>query len=493
MPIRGSEKATRLRKSWAAPFRERVLPLLDEEAFRDAFSSTRGRPNKSSRLLVALHLLKEWNDLTDEQVIDNLEYNLQWHFALGIESDTAHTCQKTMHNFRTILTDNERAQQVFKDVTRGLANMDGIALGRQRLDSTHILSNIAVLSRLGLFVETVTLFLRELRKEAPASYKSLDSGYGRRYLDREGYFSDAKREQARRRLPVVAQDVYALVLGFEDDEAVSSLSSFGLLRRLFEEQCEVVAEADVGDGDGGNGEGEVEGIGGQGRVKLRDPKSISSGSLQSPHDPDVTYGHKGKGHEVQVSETCDEENPYQLITGVAVNGANESDQNAVLPMLNQLEESGMAPDEMLADTGYGSGENIVESAQRGVDLHAPVPDPDKAQPVDHFQRPVSDKLWTDTDSSKPASPSHPRADSSKPLELAWFSFDKTCCLVFSCPAGHPAIDQYLSKTNQLIARFSAETCTNCPLAAICPTGLDLGVVDTWLTASDTHPGGEKPA
>ena len=274
MPIRGSEKATRLRKSWAAPFRERVLPLIDEEAFRDAFSSTRGRPNKSSRLLVALHLLKEWNDLTDEQVIDNLEYNLQWHFALGIE---------------------------------------------------------------------------------------------------------------------------------------------------------------------------------------------------------------------------DEENPYQLITGVAVNGANESDQNAVLPMLDQLEERGMAPDEMLADTGYGSGENIVESAQRGVDLHAPVPDPDKAQPVDHFQRPVSDKSWTDTDSSKPASPSHPRADSSKPLELAWFSFDKTCCLVFSCPAGHPAIDQYLSKTNQLIARFSAETCTNCPLAAICPTGLDLGVVDTWLTASDTHPGGEKPA
>jgi adenylylsulfate kinase-like enzyme len=60
-----------------------------------------------------------------------------------------------------------------------------------------------VLTRLGLFVETVTNFLKDLRREDPEAFESLDGGYTRRYLDREGYFSDAKREQARRRLPVV--------------------------------------------------------------------------------------------------------------------------------------------------------------------------------------------------------------------------------------------------------------------------------------------------
>lgn len=35
-----AEKVSRLKRSWAAPFRERVLPLIDEEAFRDAYSST---------------------------------------------------------------------------------------------------------------------------------------------------------------------------------------------------------------------------------------------------------------------------------------------------------------------------------------------------------------------------------------------------------------------------------------------------------------------
>ncbi len=87
------------------------------------------------------------------------------------------------------------------------------------------------------------------------------------------------------------------------DAAVRELPSFETLMRLFEEQCEVVT------GDDGR-------------------------------DDDESGGGTG-------------------------NGAHESDQNAVLPMLNQLEQSEMLPEEELADTGYGSGANIIESAQRG--------------------------------------------------------------------------------------------------------------------------------
>jgi hypothetical protein len=55
------------------------------------------------------------------------------------------------------------------------------------------------------------------------------------------------------------------------------------LVRLFKEQCEP--------------------------FKAEEPKRVelleapSSSSMQSPSDPDVTYGHKGKGYEVQLSET----------------------------------------------------------------------------------------------------------------------------------------------------------------------------------------------
>ena len=61
-------------------------------------------------------------------------------------------------------------------------------------------------------------------------------------------------------------------------------------------------------------------------VALKDPKQVSADSLQSPHDPDVTYsGHKGKGYEVQVAETCHEENATQLITHVEVTPSSGSD------------------------------------------------------------------------------------------------------------------------------------------------------------------------
>ena len=41
----------------------------------------------------------------------------------------------------------------------------GVRTGKQRLDSTHVMSNIAVLTRLGLFCETVRVFLLAVSRE----------------------------------------------------------------------------------------------------------------------------------------------------------------------------------------------------------------------------------------------------------------------------------------------------------------------------------------
>ena len=462
------QKAERLRKSWAEPFRTRILPLIDEELFRDAFSETTGRPNTSIRMMVALHLLKETNDLTDEQVLEELEYNLQWHYALDLEPEETHTCQKSLHNFRERLMANERAQQLFVKVTKALAEADGLSLGRQRLDSTHVVPNIAVLTRLGLFVETVTHFLKELRAEAPEAFASLDKGYVRRYLEREGYFSDAKREQARRRLPVVATDIYALVRAFESDVTVSAMPSYQQLERLFDEQCELVTDDD----DESGGEGGPVGGGGL-RVKAREPKEVRSDSLQSPHDPDATYGHKGKGYEVQITETCGKENRYQVVTATMVNGAHESDQKAVEPMLDRLEQGEMKPKVLEADTGYGSGENIVASAKRGVDLHAPVQNPKAPPPKDHFAAPVTDEYvparpQQEPERSTPAAPESPEPE--KALGLETFVFDATYHELRACPAGKAPSSQHVVD-GQLIATFAAESCGSCPLRSRCPTRL----------------------
>ena len=101
-------------------------------------------------------------------------------------------------------------------------------------------------------------------------------------------------------------------------------------------------------------------------MALKDPKQVSADSLQSPHDPDVTYsGHKGKGYEVQVAETCHEENATQLITHVEVTPSSGSDTDVSVPVVDGLAERKVRPDELFADTAYGSGRNAFEASRRG--------------------------------------------------------------------------------------------------------------------------------
>ena len=425
------KKRARLERSWAEPFRQHVLPLIDEELFRDCFCEDNGRPNTSIRVLVGLHLLKEADDLTDEQILDALEFNLQWQHALGVQPADAHVCEKTLHNFRNRMLGSPRACKLYEQLTAALMKADGLSAVRQRLDSTHTLSNIAVLSRLGVFTETVTAFLRDLRRDAPAKLTWLGEGYTERYLAREGFFADAKREDARRRLPMVAHDLHALVYLFAEDAEVREWASYGLLVRLLAEQCDVTGEP-----------------GPEGPVTIKPPQEVGGGSLQSPHDPDATYGHKGKGYEVQLAETCVAENPYQVITAVDVTDANGSDQNATMPIVEKLIENGRMPDEILADTGYGSGENIVACAKLGVTLVAPVQDADKPAPV------------------TPGCAAPPREER-REIDLGDFAFNAAFDRVESCPAGHAAIEQHTMPSG-LAARFGGAACAGCPYAASCP-------------------------
>ena len=531
-------KRARLEKSWSQVFNVHVLPLIDEELFRAAYHEDTGRPNKSVRLLTGLHLLKEWNDLTDEEVLESLEYNLQWHHALGVTSEDAHTCQKTLHNYRAKLMQDGRAGSLFDNIAVGLAALDGLRWGRQRLDSTHVMSNIAVLTRLGLFTETVTKFLGELRHEEPEKLGSLDGGYRERYLDREGYFADAKKKQARRRLPVVARDLLALVRAFEQDETIREWESYSLMVRLLDEQCEIIEPDDdsdsssgprvelrpqaevsegskpaagdgegsgsksVGDDESGDGDDaakadgddeaerpaelDAEGPGAEPAtfedpgLRLKEGTELSGGSLQSPHDPDATYGHKGKGYEVQIAETCEASNPYQIITGIDVNGANESDQHATLPMVEQLLDKGLGPEVMFADTAYGSGENIVACAECGVDLQAPVQDPNKPSAVDRWAEPV--EPICDTSAETTAEGEQPQGDvpvssatHSEPaptnaMGLESFRFNAAYCNVETCPAGHGPREQEIRDAPvPYRAVFAAELCEGCPMASCCPT------------------------
>ena len=143
------DKRARLEKTWAHQYRSHALPLIDEERFAKYFDLDNGRPNKSVRLVVSVLILKEIKNLTDQEALEQLEWNTAWHYAFDVTPEEAHTCQKTLHNFRKLLLDDDEGAGLFEGTTARLIEAAGLRTGRQRLDSTHIVSNIKLLTRLG--------------------------------------------------------------------------------------------------------------------------------------------------------------------------------------------------------------------------------------------------------------------------------------------------------------------------------------------------------
>ena len=141
------KKARRLERSWAEVFRNEALPLIDEERFAPMYCADNGRPNRAVQTVLGVHLLKEMFNLTDDEALEQLEFNLLWHHALRLDMEETHLPQKTLHNFRVRLMQHDGGRLAFQETTERIIQALGIRTGKQRLDSTHIMSNIATLTR----------------------------------------------------------------------------------------------------------------------------------------------------------------------------------------------------------------------------------------------------------------------------------------------------------------------------------------------------------
>jgi len=474
-------KQQRLESQWPGIFRREILPmLLEAEAdFAGLYHGVLGAPNKAVAELLGILILKEFHDYTDEQTLEAVEFNLQWQYALQLGVSEAYVCQKTLHNFRDRLVQSEKHQALFHHLTGRIIDRFGLDTSRQRMDSTQVVGAMKQLSRLGLFVKTIETFLFKLQRmgtkdpKVAALVAGLPKRFHERYLDRAGYFSDSRSSLASRRLDACARDLWALIDRFRGHAKISRLKQYRHLQRLFNEQCEIssppspesVEPLSVSLGSGTTNASssgpsssdaaaqespeaspspavstETETASStetEAEVRLKAPHTIASTSLQNPSDPDATYGHKGKGYQLQLVETCGPDNPFQVLTTTQLQGAHESDQKATLPLLKTLEDHQRKPQVAFADSNYISGENIVAADALGVDLHGPLP------------------------GSAPAL---------ERLSLDDFRFDATDQQVDACPRGQAPLRQEKARQGPgRRAYFDRILCDACPQAGECPT------------------------
>jgi hypothetical protein len=414
-----------LDESWPGLFRAHILEQLPVDEFALVFHESFGRPTKELYTVLGSLLLQQCFDLTDPQTVEQLAYNIQWHYALNIseESDSAkYLCEKTLWSMRQIATEMGLHDTAFENITAYLAEVFKVNDDKQRIDSVHIHSNMRRLGRIGIFVTAVDKFLTNLNRQHKPLWESVDAELIEKYQGTKARqcFGLVKPSQSAATLSAVASDLYRLVIQFDSHPEVTEMYSFKLLKRIVNEQCEVSE-------DGSS-------------VEVKPAKQIRSDSLQNPSDPDATYsGHKGQGYQVQIMETYTEtEDPKQkakelnLVTHVEVEKACQGDSQALLPAVESTLLRGLGPAQVTADSLYGSDENIGEAAQMGVEV-------------------VSPAMGT---------------EQREEAKLSDFEFCSDGH-VAQCPAGHKPVVKKKKKT-RFSQGFDLSVCDGCPLVESCP-------------------------
>lgn len=340
----------RLDSNWPGLFRSQILHLMPVDQIGSHFHPNLGSRTKELHGMAGLLFLKETFNLTVSEAVDKYMFDGRYQYALNVTPANATMSEATYFRYQDIFLEDDAAFAVFQNVTNAFVKTLELDMSRQRLDSTHIYSDMATFGRTRLMAVAIKRFLTSLQRHNQTHYDSIDKEFLARYAPSQNkLFADWKKEDAKRLRQSVAEDLFFLVDCFAKVEKITNRSTYKSMARILDEQCDV---------DCGN-------------VVV---KSKTGGDvMQNPSDEDATYdGHKGPGYQAQIFETCSPDNEEQLIVGCIPETACAPDSDAVEPMLDQLEEANRMPEIALADGAYGSDENVEHAEARGVDLQSPV-------------------------------------------------------------------------------------------------------------------------
>jgi hypothetical protein len=407
----------RLLDSWAGVFRHVILELMPVDIISDQFDPDMGRPTKELYSMAGLLLIQEFMDWSKEEALDAYSFDMKVQYALNLEPVTHDISKRTLERYMRLFEDNDLAKATMDLIIVRLVEVLGLRIDKQRLDSTHIFSDMASFGRTRLMGVAIKRFLTQVIRHNKQAYHVLDEQLRQRYAPGVNQlFADTKTDSESRRLlrQQVAEDMYYLIRQFADTPEHSRRDTYKALERIFYEQCQVHED----------------------KVCVKD--RTGGDVMQNPSDPDATYdGHKGPGYQVQISETCDPANEIQLITCAIPQTASQHDSEAVEAVLEDLEATGLLPDQMLADTLYSSDENVQLAAEHGVELVGPV-----------------GGCSTKDDGY---------------LSIDDFNIDEETEEVICCPAGHkPESSEHNIVTGKTKTVMSESICRECEFRKQCP-------------------------
>jgi hypothetical protein len=349
----------RLEASWAGDFYREVFSRLDEEPFSVLYAGIPSRPNVPVNLLVGLEYMKAGFGWSDEELYEGFLYNVQVRYALGItELGESEFDLRTLYYFRERLNRHmlEKGENLlvkaFEQVTDEQVAAFKLKTGMQRMDTTQVSSNIRNWSRMEMLVVVLQRVYRMLDEADQGRYQEGFQPYVREHSCHYMYrLKKGEYGEHLQRIGEFMQGILVELSGKYAQEAV-----YQMLKQVFGEHYRVEGE----------------------KVKWVEDKELSSQRLLSPDDAEATLRfHRGKeyrGYVANLCETCDPENPIQLITNIQVASNTVDDPKLLLEALPNLQQR-TTLETLYTDGGFGSFEvdqalvqgriGLVASAIRG--------------------------------------------------------------------------------------------------------------------------------
>ncbi len=352
--------------SWHQVFWREVTSRIDEAPYSVLYSQTQGRPNSSIRVLIGMMILKEGNGWSDAQLFEEARFNLQVMQALGfVNLDEDVPVESTYYEFRSLVHNYKEEKGLdliegcFKQITADQIKSYNISGKKIRLDSKLLQSNISHSTRVHLVLEGIRVRIRKLdiislKEKLDEDQYELLVCLKEKTTSNITYSLDKQGEQK------ALQDAgYIIKALLEQDNGDWN----DTLLQIYNEQY----KEEQGEEPGATAKDE------RLAIKVKTPNEIQSNSVQSIHDPQAAYRKKGKGHSSQtvsgyhanITETCDPEDPINLVCSVEVKPANICENEFLLPAIKSTEEVLSKPEdekkssieEVITDGGYDSIEN----------------------------------------------------------------------------------------------------------------------------------------
>ena len=417
---------------WCFTYKHRILLLIDEEKFRHLYSQSEGRPNASIKVMMSLLIFMGLEKLTWRAIEFQYPRRLDWLIATNTPLGEAQIDHTTLFKFYQRLETDDTCREIFTTITDTFIKICGTSLKKQRTDSFFIHGWLRILSRYGLFKETIRKFLQALRKQKPGLYKKIKEELSQNYLEKDFDLTEKDKELAQRKISLMAKDLYKICCAFENHKQIQHYETFKILCKVFTQQCEVKDNVDTA-------------------PEIIIKEKPDTDTICTPHNPEARYVRKVNqrvtGDKGFVTETCSEENETQFITDVQVLEATASDSTEQPQIQRRLIENEFKPEKHYEDAGFVNGKTIIDSKENGISLEGPTSG--RSQSFEIYEQ------------------------ENRPLDAGDFeaNIDENTneLIVINCPNNQVPKDQKRSdKTGKIIIHFDPDICSSCPKASRCP-------------------------